>query len=466
MIKRAALYIRVSTDDQLEFSPDAQKRALISYAEKNGIEISHTFTEEGKSARTAKKRPEFMRMIGIAKTKPKPFDAILVHKFDRFARNREDSIVYKSMLQRDFGIKVISITESVNDDDKLSVLIEALLEAMAEYYSINLAEEVKKGMTEKARRGGFQTSPALGYYMHNGKLTVHPEEAETVKYIFEQFIDTGQFQIAKKLNSLGIKSKRGKKPDTRGVDYILRNKIYIGFVRWTPEKTGRNFNHPKTIWARGDHEPIISDELFDMAAKKLEGIKDNSDIGDTCDLPHFAKPQKSHWLSGIVKCSACGRTLAFANVKNPSFQCCGYSHAVCAVSHSISARKLEDAVLAELRSVLNDGAFVPKNPDRREEKRKQLRNLNAKLKRVNEAYEAGIDTKDEYRIKKEGIETQRRALMPENPENEKKIANLSELLNSHCDISTKQKAVRSILEKIIYQKSAGRLEFFYRGQRD
>ena len=113
-----ALYIRVSTEDQLEFSPDAQKKSLIEYAKKNNYQIDerYIFMDEGISGTSAKRRPAFMRMIATAKAKPKPFDAILVHKFDRFARSREDSVVYKSLLRKECGIKVISITEQLEDD--------------------------------------------------------------------------------------------------------------------------------------------------------------------------------------------------------------------------------------------------------------------------------------------------------------------------------------------------------------
>lgn len=82
-----------------------------------------------------------MRMIATAKKNPKPFDAILVWKFSRFARNRQDSIVYKSMLRKELGIDVISVSEYIGDD-KMSIITEAIIEAMDEYYSVNLAEEV------------------------------------------------------------------------------------------------------------------------------------------------------------------------------------------------------------------------------------------------------------------------------------------------------------------------------------
>ena len=146
-MKIGAAYVRVSTEDQIEFSPDSQIKKIKEYAKQNDIILPEEFIfiDEGISGKYAKKRPEFMKMIGTAKMKPKPFDVILVWKFSRFARNRQDSIVYKSMLRKDYNVDVVSITEQLSNDPT-SILIEALLEAMDEYYSINLAQEVKRGM--------------------------------------------------------------------------------------------------------------------------------------------------------------------------------------------------------------------------------------------------------------------------------------------------------------------------------
>ena len=159
-MKTGACYIRVSTEEQTEYSPDSQLKAIREYAKRNDIIIPEEFIyiDDGISGRKAEKRPSFMQMIGTAKLKPKPFDVILLWKFSRFARNREDSIVYKSMLRKQCGIDVISISEQLGED-KTSILIEALIEAMDEYYSINLAEEVRRGMAEKARRGEVVSSP-------------------------------------------------------------------------------------------------------------------------------------------------------------------------------------------------------------------------------------------------------------------------------------------------------------------
>ncbi|MBC7959172.1 MAG: recombinase family protein, partial [Vallitaleaceae bacterium] len=146
MKQRAAAYIRVSTADQTEFSPDAQLKQIKEYASKNSMFLAEAniYADEGISGRSTGKRVAFNNMIKNAKMKPRPFDVILVHKFNRFARNREDAIIFKSLLKRDCGIKVISITEPI-EDDKIGIIIESVLDAFSEYYSVNLSEEVKKG---------------------------------------------------------------------------------------------------------------------------------------------------------------------------------------------------------------------------------------------------------------------------------------------------------------------------------
>ena len=130
-MKTAALYIRVSTHDQEELSPDAQKRLLLSYAKEHELVTSNEliFLEKGISGRKAEKRPEFMKMVSMAKSKEHPIDVILVWKFSRFARNQEESIVYKSLLRKQHNVEVISISEPIIDGP-FGSLIERIIEWM------------------------------------------------------------------------------------------------------------------------------------------------------------------------------------------------------------------------------------------------------------------------------------------------------------------------------------------------
>ena len=173
----AAAYIRVSTDDQIEFSPASQLNQLRIYAQNHQLLLldSHIYMDEGISGRTAARRPAFLKMISAARETPRPFDVILVWKYSRFARSRQDSIFYKSLLRRECGIDVISITEPLSDDPT-SILMEALLEAMDEYYSVNLGQEVRRGMQEKFKRGGVVSIPPFGYQVVEGHFI--PDQAK------------------------------------------------------------------------------------------------------------------------------------------------------------------------------------------------------------------------------------------------------------------------------------------------
>ncbi len=478
----AAIYIRVSTEEQTEYSPSAQKKAILEYAEKNKYYISPEliFVDEGFSGKTAEKRPAFMKMISIAKSKDKKFDTILIHKFDRFARNREDSVVYKSMLRKECGVKVISITESLENDDKMSVITEAFLEAMAEFYSINLAEEVKKGMTEKAKKGGFQTSPPLGYGIKNNNLIVIEDEASCIKFIFNQFViyNKSPYQISKELNEINQLSKRGNKIDLRNVEYILQNPIYIGMVRWTPSgKAKRDFNHPDSIIEKGKHEAIISDELFYKAKEKFEISRNKNKIN--------ARPISDckHCLSGLIKCSNCGSSLTLANsLKYPSFQCSSYCKGKCRVSHSISLKKIENVMINELSHVFEkikqvkyyrkDLSFDEKS-EQIELCKKQSAKIEIKLSKLNDGYLSGLFSEKDFleqkkllefqnkEIKEKILKLQNEKISAEQDDSKKYFYNLVELVNANTEIETKIKALRSIIEKIIYDKQKYSLEIYF-----
>ena len=182
---RAVLYARFSSDNQRSESIDAQIRAMQAYCKHNNIMIVDTYIDEAKSATTAQ-RPAFQRMM--ADSKLGTFNIVLVHKLDRFARNRYDSAVCKRELKKS-GISVHSVLENLNDSPE-SIMLESVLEGMNEYYSQNLAREVMKGLKETALQckhtGG---TPPLGYDVEpvTRKLTVNEKEAEAVRLFRNTF---------------------------------------------------------------------------------------------------------------------------------------------------------------------------------------------------------------------------------------------------------------------------------------
>lgn len=400
-LKRASAYIRVSTDDQTEYSPSAQLSAIKKYCLSNGYVLSkeHIYSDEGKSGRDAEKRPAFMRMIKDAKKMPKQFDVILVHKFDRFARNRADSAVYKSLLFKECGISVISVTESI-ENNKMSIIMEGMLDAMAEYYSINLGEEVKKGMTEKVIRGEPLTIAPFGYKMINKTLVLDENEAFYVKYIFEEFLKTQNFRrLAEDLNEKGIKTHRGGKFESRTIEYILKNPTYCGFIRWNPKgKTGRNFSCPDLMIVKGTHEPIITEEKFLMVENLIYEIKKRR--------PKYSKPKhkKSHFLAGLIRCSRCGASMVNSN---GYFVCSGYVRGKCEPRNSVRADIIEKLIIDKIAGDFKEEYAVSvlnKNMTNEQcEIENRIKKLTIQLNRAKNAYLSGADTLEEYRENKERI---------------------------------------------------------------
>jgi len=159
---KAVIYARVSSERQdVDLSISAQLRALREYALRNSYYIVREFIDEAESGKTTD-RPAFREMVSMARRAAKPFDIILVWKYSRFARNREDSIIFKTMLRK-AGVQVISITEPF-EDTPTGRLLEAMIESLDEFYSANLGEEVTRGMRESASRGFYVASYApYGY---------------------------------------------------------------------------------------------------------------------------------------------------------------------------------------------------------------------------------------------------------------------------------------------------------------
>jgi len=487
-MRTGAVYIRVSTDMQVELSPDSQFKMIQQYAKANDIIITDRFVyiDEGISGRKAEKRPAFMEMIGTAKLKPKPFDVILVWKFSRFARNREDSIVYKSMLKKECGIDVISISEPVGED-KTSILIEALLEAMDEYYSLNLAEEVRRGMTEKISRGGIVVAPPFGYSIDNG-VYVPDDNAKIVKMIFDKYLNgTGMRTIAQELNDMGIKTNRGNTFGNRNIEYILTNITYIGKLRWNPDGKATTSHKyvatEDTIIVDGHHEPIIDNNSFEAVQKLIAEHK--------AKYPKYHQQRRNEYLfRGIVRCSDCGATLTRLSFKSgDSLQCHNYSRGQCKVSHSITIAKLRTAVIDIIKEHINNVNNITVVPKNQQQKRvsnteyamitDKIEKEEMKLKRIKEAYEDGIDTLEEYKANKTKITRSIEALQQKlNALTETKkdvsvstetsirnalIKTYKTIIDPKCTPEKFNSALYDIIETITFDRKNNEISIVYKG---
>ena len=463
--KVAALYVRVSTKDQAELSPDAQKRLLLDYAKKNDIIVPGDFVfTESVSGRHAQKRPEFQKMIALAKQSSHPIDVILVWKFSRFARNQEESIVYKSMLKKD-QVDVISVSEPLVDGP-FGTLIERIIEWMDEYYSIRLSGEVLRGMKEKALQNGYQTSPCLGYAAvgHGKPFVINEAEYAIVSYVMDLYDNQNldETAIARRCNDLGYKTRRGNPFERRTIDRILQNPFYCGVVRWN----GVEFE--------GTHEIRLSKERYEKRQKLITARK---------------RPIKSrnvsackHWLSGLLKCSVCGATLSYTgNNKCPYFQCWKYAKGFHKSSTALSVRKAEEAVINYFEQILDGAEFTyvckrktTDNSLQIEHLQGEIDKLSMREARIRDAYEAGIDTLEEYRSNKERLSSDRLELtaalsqllqeeqtkVPDKEEVLKEIRSIADILKNP-DVSYEEKGtlIRSVVEQIVYDKESGKMSF-------
>lgn len=472
-MKTAAAYIRVSTEDQTEFSPDSQLKEIRKYAKAHDLILpdEFVFADEGISGRRSDKRPQFQRMIGTAKLRPKPFDVILLWKFSRFARNREDSIVYKSMLRKQCGIEVVSISEQLSED-KTSILIEALIEAMDEYYSLNLAEEVKRGMSEKFSRGGVVSQPPFGYRMQDGIFFPDETAAPIVQMIFQDYLaDTPVRAIANKLNGMGITTRHGNAWENRTVEYVLTNPVYIGKLRRSQTGDRSDRFHEQDECVDGQHQPIIEQAVFDAAQAKRADTKKMYKKYARHDQP------VQFMLKGLVRCDTCGATLVMSST-GQYLQCHNYGRGKCKVSHAINVRKLNQIVLDQIREDLTAPDFASRIQKQNVPKSAEspipalIEKEERKLDRVREAYEAGIDTLDEYRQNKQRITATLTALREQLTEAEPepvdigafigKVQSSMKTLTDPCASEIiKNLTLHTIIEQIIFMKPSGRIEIVY-----
>ncbi len=346
-----ALYARVSSDRQdVDLSVAAQLRALREHAKKNDYMVVREYVDEAESGRVAD-RPQFNKMLDDAKRIETPFQEILVWKFSRFTRKREHAVAFKSMLRRR-GIRVVSITEQA-DDSPTGKLLEGIIESVDEFYSENLAQEVRRGMREAASRGFWVGSRTpYGYdrvMVQDGakkrpKLELNPDTSPVVKRIFDMAeAGTGMLNIARTLNDEGISSPTGKRWSKNGSHFILRNEVYTGTLLWG----GKGKVKTESVRIENAFPAIVSKEQFEAVNELLRSR-----------APKMVNPRRvasSYLLSGMVKCRRCNRALTGQDAKSGQFTYYVCQSLIKMGSGScdtprLNARRFEELVVSKIRT--------------------------------------------------------------------------------------------------------------------
>ena len=391
----------MSTDSQVELSPDSQMDKILEFAQKNGIIVKDEFVfiegekKKGLSGRRADNRPQFQKMIAYAKQSPRPFDTILVWKFSRFARNIDEATYYKSILRGKCGVDVVSVSEPIVEG-MYGRLIEMIIEWSDEFYSINLAAEVIRGMSSRARKGEFCSYAPFGYKMVNKKLVVDEEKAPVVKRVFLEYAAGEKIRkIAENLNLCGIRTRFGNPINTRFILYMISNPVYKGNIVFSTHGKRNRFVTEKDdniIQCKGKHEPLVNSDLWQRCYTRFTKER-RSSSRETSEIKYS--------LHSLLICADCGSVLTYCG--NGRLQCSAYNRGVCKVSHSISISDAENAVLESIKSdTLNVTARLY-NGCTEPEKHDMIEYGKKKLLRLEEAYLNGFYTSDEYLRKKEEL---------------------------------------------------------------
>lgn len=300
----AVIYARYSSHNQTEQSIEGQLRDNYAWAKQQNITVVGEYIDRALSGKTDT-RPDFQRMIADAAKKQ--FEIVIVWKLDRFARNRYDSAIYKAKLKK-YGVRVVSVKENITDSPE-GIILEGLLESMAEYYSANLAQNILRGKRETLKKGMWNGGyTPYGYKVVDRKLVIDGDTAPAIRYLFSRYAaGASKKQIIDELNNQGYRTSSGEPLAYQSFSKTLQNPIYTGNYVFKGEVIP------------GLAERIIDDETFQKVQEK---IKINA------RKPAAFKAKAEYLLSGKIFCGYCGYPMVgeSGRSKNGSY----YNYYACA----------------------------------------------------------------------------------------------------------------------------------------
>lgn len=370
-LKRVALYARVSTTEQAEegYSIDAQINSIRLLCDSLGKVVVKEYVDRGISGKSIEKRLSLQELMEDAKSDV--FDEVIVWKINRLARNHLDLLKIVEHLDK-YEIGFRSVTEPFDTSSAVGKLLLNMLGSIGEFERETIVEQVRAGMLQKSREGGFNGGRMIGYKSvrisennSQTRLVINPSEAEIVKLIFKLYVSgKGYKYIANYLNELGYKTIRNKQFSIQGIRLIVSNPAYVGKIRYNNyvnySKNKRKGTEDEFVLVEGMHDPIIDQETWLKAQTiLLRRSKHQNKIIKGIFL-----------LTGLLKCPECGASMVagrvskkMSNGKKQSwkyYQCSrfkNYGKSVCS-ANSIRADYAEDYVLSQLWKALLDDEFI------------------------------------------------------------------------------------------------------------
>ncbi len=450
---RGVIYARYSSDRQREESIEGQIRECTDYAMRNGITLIGSYIDRALSARTAD-RPDFQRMIGDSARGL--FDVVLVWKLDRFSRDRYDSAYYKHVLKKN-GVKMISIKENISDGPE-GIILESMLEGMAEYYSAELAQKIRRGQHENAMKcmnnGG---NTPLGYVVDKKAdvLVVDPATAPLVKEMFTRYEKGERIkEIKESLDERGLKTRKGKSFTVGTIGQILTNRKYIGEYKYGD------------VVIPGGIPAIIDTDLFERVQMRMNANK---------RAPARAKAEEEYLLTTKLYCGDCGRLMAGESGKGCKgviyhyYKCSGAKRRLGCKRKAIKKHWIEQAVVRwTVTYVLTDTAIdriadaIVIMQDQEDTMtpvlKQQLKECEASIRNVMKAIQQGIITEttkeclEELEKQRETLKTSILQLQMERPKYSKEqiVQWISRFQNGNIDDLEYQKEIIDIFINSVY----------------
>ena len=286
-IKTACLYVRFSSHNQTEQSIEGQTRVCQEFCQRHNIKIVEIYADRATSAsKNTERRVSFLKMI--KDSEKGLFDAVVVYKLDRFARSRYDSATYKYRLKKN-GVQLISATENITNNPE-GIILESVLEGMAEFYSAELSQKINRGMRESAyKHNSIGGALPLGYKTVDKKLVIDEKTAPIVREAFTMYAEGHSVaEICRIFNARGYKTSKGTEFGKNSFSKIFRNERYIGTY------TYHDYRAEDAIPA------IIDRDLWDRVQLRLKKIKNS---------PGRNKAKRVYLLSGKLFCGHCGESM-------------------------------------------------------------------------------------------------------------------------------------------------------------
>jgi site-specific DNA recombinase len=451
---RAAAYLRVSSEEQVEgHSLDAQRRAIEQACAERGWTVVQWYADEGISAHTDEiaKRPAFHRMVEDAKHRR--FDAIVVHKLDRFARSVVVALGTFKLLN-ELGITFLSLSEQGMDFTRpMGKVMFGMLALLAEYYSENLSAEIHKGKVERRAKGLHNGLVPFGYRATNGSVAEHdPQTKDGAILAFELAAsDKSLREIAQSLNQRGYRTAGNMRRGSFTKDTVrdmLQNQFYLGKLPvFEPDRSRRIRS-----WVEGQHKPLIDEATFLAARQAMRGRAASAGAR--------RRGSTVYSLSGLLRCSQCGERMRVTRTergrvryhcrnKAQGLGCTGggsfldvYEEQLIA---DLSAFELPETWKRKLIAQANEQAETP-------DLELQRQQLQTRLERLKELYAWGDLTRERYQRERDAIESELARLAPVEPEGsrlETFAAYLESLPLAWSDASPSQK---NQLANVIYEE--------------